>query len=152
VSAYALADKEGSRTYYLHQDDSMNSLVESSSQVLRDEFPFDNPDLVSQTKIDTCRLDQFVETHRLADRWFMIKIDTQGNELEILKHGTKTLARTEACVVEFMFLTPYRMSYNFADLVTFMDGHGFVCQGALTIARRPSQRISAVDFLFVRHL
>lgn len=150
VEHLALSDKEGEIQFFLHQDDSMNSTVEADKDLLREEFPWDNPDHLQATRVPTMTLDQYVERNGLGDRRFFIKIDTQGNELDILRHAEKTLAQTAVIVAEFMFLNPYQSSYSFMDLVSFMESHNFSCRGALTIAKRPSKKVSAVDFLFVK--
>ena len=51
---------------------------------------------------------------------FILKIDTQGNELNVLRQGQKVLECTEMCLIEFMFFSPYKTNYTFDDLVTFM--------------------------------
>lgn len=150
IEHLALSNKAGEIQFFLHQDDSMNSTVEADAQTLRDEFPWDNPDEMRSTTVPTMTLDAYVQENDLGDHRFFIKIDTQGNELDILQHAPHTLAQTEVILAEFMFLNPYQSSYNFMDLISFMDSHNFSCQGALTIAKRPSKKVSAVDFLFVK--
>ena len=79
-----------------------------------------------------------------------IKIDTQGNELNVLKHSIQTLKYTKVLLIEFMFLNPYKNDFSFFDLISFLNKHDFICKGALTIFKRPSKKISGVDFLFVK--
>ena len=150
IEHLALSDKAGQIQFFLHQDDSMNSTVEADAKTLRDEFPWDNPDHLRSTTVPTMTLDAYTAEKGLGDHSFFIKIDTQGNELDILRHGTQTLAQTQLILAEFMFLNPYQSSHTFMDLISFMDSHNFSCQGALTIAKRPSKKVSAVDFLFVK--
>jgi FkbM family methyltransferase len=147
----ALADKEDEVDYYLHQDDTMNSIVTSDERVLRDEFPWDQPEHMKSTTVKTTTLDGWLAGSDLPqDARFFLKIDTQGNELNVLKHGITALKRTEACLVEFMFFSPYEKLFSFYELVEFMEKQGFDCAGALSIQKRPSKKVSAVDFLFVR--
>lgn len=150
VQNVALADRDGEMKFYLHEDETMNSLMASDKKVLSDEFPYDNPAKMKETTVPVITLDKAVSQLGLKDATFFLKIDTQGNELNVLHHGREVLARTEICFIEYMFLSPYENNFLFQDLVGFMDAQGFNCQGALTIQKRPSKKVSAVDFLFVR--
>jgi FkbM family methyltransferase len=149
IEDIALSDQEGQTAFYMHQDNSMNSIVEAENAVLEKEFPWDNPNLMEKNIVKTTTLDNYVSNNALTQDKFFIKIDTQGNELNILKKGIDTLKRTEICLIEFMFTTPYKSDFYFYDLVKFMEENHFDCKGAVSISKRPSKKISAVDFLFV---
>ena len=150
VENLALASYRGEATYYRHQSASMNSIVECKNEVLRSEFPWDNPDFIEQEKIMATTLDLYFEGKSLESEKTFIKIDTQGNELDILRGAVRTLARTEALLLEHIFVSPYKTKYTFADVIAFLDDHSFMCHGALSIQKRPSNKISAVDFLFCK--
>lgn len=147
----ALSDQAGNEvTFYLHEDDTMNSIVEASDAVLEAEFPYDSPDKMRKATVTTDTLDNALADTFSQKPVFFLKIDTQGNELSVLQAGREVLARTEVCFIEYMFLSPYKIEFSFQDLVGFMDDQGFDCKGALSISKRPSKKVSAVDFLFVR--
>lgn len=153
IENIALSDHDGESTYFLHEDSSMNSIVETDDAILHTNFPYDDPRLMEKTAVRTMKLDQYISQRKdFVDSKFFIKIDTQGNELNILQQGISTLERTEICLVEHMFLSPYHSDYQFYDLIDFMKGMNFECQGPLTLKKRPNKKISAVDFLFTRHL
>jgi 2-oxoglutarate dehydrogenase E1 component len=63
----------------------------------------------------------------MDERSIFLKVDTQGNEIEVLKGAESVLARTVACVVEHMFYTPYQGQASFAELLAFgslnLEGH-----------------------------
>lgn len=146
----ALSDGDGELTFYVHPDDTMSSLVETDKKILKEEFPWDNPDKVRAIPVQTCTLDDYVSRNNLAGSKFFLKLDTQGNELNILRYGLKTLEQTEVCLIEFMFFTPYQSDFHFMDLLKFMDDAGFDCKGALSVSKRPSGKVSGVDFLFLK--
>ncbi len=150
IENVALSDSEGEVTFYLHQDETMNSIVESDATMLNEEFPYDNPTQMKETKVRTTTLDLAISRMNLTNPTFLLKIDTQGNELNVLSHGTEVLRRTEVCFIEYMFVSPYKNNFSFYELVGFMNAQGFDCKGALSIFKRPSKKVSAVDFLFVK--
>ena len=150
ISNFALSDKLETVEYHLHEDDSMNSLVDVDKDSLKKEFPTDNPDKLSIVKTRTQTLDNYAKENNLLDKKIFIKIDTQGNELNILKYGHEVLKVTDGVLMEFMFTTPYRTDYSFEDVIRFIDDHGFSCKAAMNVLKRPSKKISGVYFLFIK--
>lgn len=91
----------------------------------------------------------------LADTLFhrpdFIKIDTQGYELEILKGGEKTLSSAEFVLLEVSFLDIYKNCPLVADVLHFMQAHGFVLYDICTLMKRPLDgTLYQSDFLFVK--
>lgn len=150
VENIALSDSDGTATFHLHQDSSMNSIIESNIEILKSEFPWDDPELLDKNLVPTKTLDNYMKTLDMKKHSLFIKIDTQGNELNVLKHSIQTLKYTKVLLIEFMFLNPYKNDFSFFDLISFLNKHDFICKGALTIFKRPSKKISGVDFLFVK--
>jgi len=151
VRQVALAETEGTSNLFIHEDRSMNSLLEADIEVLRTKFPTYRHDSIYQRKVNTTTLDCLLkEEGALNGTELFLKLDTQGNELSILRAGSLTLGSTRACLVEFMFCTPYMQTSEFHELVDFLRDQGLRCRGALNIHRRPSHEVSGVDFLFTR--
>lgn len=152
VKQVALSDSSGVAEFHVHADRSMNSLLPADRSRLGSQFPTYSHDATKTRAITTTTLDALLADHESFNgRELLIKLDTQGTELQVLRGGTKALEHTSACLIEFMFCTPYVTSVTFHDLVSFMQLHGFGCDGALNIMRRPTHQISAVDFLFTRN-
>jgi FkbM family methyltransferase len=147
----ALTHFDGEADLFVHPDQTMNSLVEASKEVLRQEFNTYPSDQIRSQAVKAATLDSFladIDLDREAE--IFLKLDTQGNELDILRGGRMSLRRVSACLLEFMFCTPYATSYSFSELVGFMAEAGFECRGVLDVTRKRTHRISAVDFLFVK--
>jgi FkbM family methyltransferase len=151
IRQLALSNVEGTADLFIHEDRSMNSLLEADVGVLRTKFPTYRHDSIYQRKVKTKTLDSLLKEEGLLDGpELFLKLDTQGNELNILQAGKHTLRSTRACLVEFMFCTPYSQDYEFHQLIDFLHGFGLNCRAALNIIRRPSHEVSGVDFLFSR--
>lgn len=118
----------------------MNRIVKANYNILKEEFPWDNPDAMGETTVKTTTLDNYMARNQLINEKFLMKIDTQGNELNILKQGITTLRNIEICLIEHMFLSPYQSDYSFYDLLQFMDENAFDCKGALTLSKRHSKK------------
>ncbi|MEJ5340253.1 MAG: FkbM family methyltransferase [Thermogutta sp.] len=152
VICAALDEQESTVPFYIHHDRTMSSLVPAEGTILKEKFPNDAPEPVALRMVQTKTLDHIVEEIPDLHGSFFLKLDTQGNELRILRGAPHTLRRTEVILTEFMFCSPYRTDYSFRDLVDFLSDRGFECAGALSLTRRPSHEISAVDFLFKRRV
>lgn len=151
LHAVALSDHAGTADFYLHADRSMSSMVSADDSVIREKFARRTGTTIRRQSVEVRRLDDVVGP--ALSRYspgVLLKIDVQGNELHVLKGAVNTLRSTDACLVEHMFCTPYRSDYTFEDLIAFMVASGFHCAGALSLTRRPTHEVSAVDFLFVK--
>lgn len=55
----------------------------------------------------------------------LLKIDTEGYELEVLKGAEKTLQYIETLIMEISVAKRFEDSYNFEDIILFLKEHGF---------------------------
>lgn len=147
----ALSDHDGQSILHLHQARSMSSLLPSNREILDAKFPGDSHGAITERVVPVRTMDGVMEEIKdREDSSYFVKLDTQGTELDILRSARCTLSRTQGCLVEHMFCTPYATRYDFRDLIDFMDDNGLPCVGVLEVFRRPTHEISGVDFLFMR--
>ena len=83
-----------------------------------------------------------VETARLDDikpalDVDFIKVDAQGYELEIMRHGTSTIAGALVIECEVEFIPLYRDQPLFGDVQCFLRDRGFVLHKLIDVAGRP---------------
>jgi FkbM family methyltransferase len=145
-----LAATSEKKQFFIHGDSTMSSLVDVDKDELKKEFPYDDPEQLKVVEVESITLDQFAEKKGETGDRYLLKIDTQGNELNILRNGLETLKKTNLCLIEHMFYTPYKSDYDFIDLIEFMDENRFKCMGATSIARRQSHKVCSVDFMFIK--
>ena len=80
---------------------------------------------------------------------FLIKIDVDGKELDVLKGCANTLERTECAIVETVFFG--EGANHFYRVVEFMQGHGFVIYDIVEPVYRPiDMALWQVDTIFVK--
>lgn len=83
---------------------------------------------------------------------FLIKIDTEGFELEVLKGAIQTLTRTACLVVETSVARRYEGSYAFAELIAYLDTHGFALSDLLDVQSFDGDGdISYMDIAFMKN-
>jgi FkbM family methyltransferase len=147
----AVSNRCGQTSFYVHSDSTMSSTVVAAPAVLSDLFPHDDPGAIQARQASTCTLDAALAgMHLTPQDAALLKIDTQGNELQVLQGASEVLQRVASCLVEHIFSSPYEQSYHFEDLIQVCWQNGFRCRGALSLSRRTHHRVTAVDFLFIK--
>jgi FkbM family methyltransferase len=116
----ALSDAKGTATLRLTRDPGDSSLLRPNRTFLEQ---FDNPsrfDVVSTLEVPTDTLDAQLSTIGLS-RVDVLKLDTQGTELPILRGATDLLSRGVIAVdVEVEFSQLYEGQPLFADVDTYL--------------------------------
>jgi FkbM family methyltransferase len=83
--------------------------------------------------IETVRLDD-IKPALTVD---FIKVDAQGYELEIMRHGITTLSNTLVIECEVEFVPMYREQPLFGDVQCFLRDQGFMLHKLIDVAGRP---------------
>lgn len=82
---------------------------------------------------------------------YLIKIDTQGSELDILEGATKILQDTETIILEVSLFEFFKGGPQFFDCIQFMKARGFVAYDLFSLQYRLLDRaLSQVDIMFVQ--
>lgn len=103
----------------------------------------ENGAVLAQREVDVVRLDSI--TDGMAGP-FGLKIDTEGQELEVLRGAMRTLKRCEFVVAETSIKKRFEGGYRFSDMIAFMAAQGFEVHSFLSgLTRAP--RMSDVLFL-----
>jgi FkbM family methyltransferase len=81
---------------------------------------------------------------------FLMKVDVQGGELDVLAGSHRTLQRTECIVLETSLFEFYERGPQFRDIVEYMHQQGFALYDIVDIQYRPLDgAASQVDAVFV---
>jgi len=168
-----LAGKSGTRTLHVLRTPTGSSLYPPDDRFAALYSEPSYIGLVRTVSVDCVTLGGHLEQQGVPDP-LLIKLDTQGSELEIL-HGLSSgqLAAVQAIEVEAEFHAAYAGQPLFADLLAFLTGQGFELldmrtqRAYLTGGREPnhylktylgtavgtarlSAKLHAADALFVR--
>lgn len=81
---------------------------------------------VETRRVPTETLDSFYKT-RLEPRTIdLLKLDVQGHELQIMRHGTATLQKTRAILIEWNIVNDYCSDADFISVHQYLTAHQFV--------------------------
>jgi FkbM family methyltransferase len=82
---------------------------------------------------------------------YLLKIDTQGFELEVLRGSAGVLAQTEVVILEVSFFRFYTTNPIFSDLILFLVERGFELYDFLGSSTRPLDgALAQADVVFAR--
>ncbi|MDQ2976129.1 MAG: FkbM family methyltransferase [Acidobacteriota bacterium] len=137
----AAAAQSGQMTINVHPD------LVGSSLYLEEEVS--NVNGIPRTVTSTT-LDHLVDQAKLEPP-FLLKIDVQGAELDVLAGFEKYLQETEFVLLEVSFFKFFLQGPQFYDVLTYMKARGFVAYDICGLQYRPlDNALSQVDMIFVK--
>ena len=122
---YALGKVDGDGLLHVTRQPACSSLF-PPSEFMRERFPTLRSDMeqVGECLVPITRLDTWAKTAGV-NRIDLIKIDTQGGELDVLLGAGELLNECLAIEAEVMFSPLYIGQPLFSDIDTFLRQHGF---------------------------
>jgi FkbM family methyltransferase len=145
-SAYALAaagPQAGGLEIAVHR-------VPACSSVLGDRDAGGAAGSAARRVVPVVRLDDLVAEHGLAAP-FLVKVDVEGAELQVLDGARATLAQTDVVLLEVSFFQLVAGGAELADVVAWMHAAGFSAYDLYAGHRRPLDgALAQVDMAFVR--
>lgn len=82
---------------------------------------------------------------------FLLKVDVQGAELDVLRGAERMLADTEYILLEVSLFNFFQDGPDFHDVVMYMKSRGFVANDISGLQYRPlDNALSQVDIAFVK--
>ena len=98
-------------------------------------------------KVPTTTLDELIEKNNLPIPQ-LLKLDTQGSELDILQGATKLLGKTELIVTELPIIEYNRGAPNISEYLEFFKSHDYIPVDVLEV-HRGEETLIQLDILFV---
>jgi FkbM family methyltransferase len=137
----AASDSVDTIAINVHTDLSGSSIFRESEGTHVDGIPRNVP---------TVTIDGLCNDHNLKGP-FLIKIDTQGSELQVLKGSTEILKKTEVIILEAFFFRFYKGIPLFDDIILFMKEKDFLVYDIFGGITRPlDDALAQVDLVFVK--
>jgi len=140
---YAIADGQH-RTFYVTNTGMTSSLLRPNLKFVE---LFQNlaelMQVVATQELETQRLDDVAEIREYGCD--LLKLDTQGSELEILSHARQTLSRCLIVQTEVEFVPLYENQPLFGDVDQLLRASGFMFHRFLGVAGRAFKPIVSHD-------
>ncbi len=123
-----------------------NSLTTSS---LHTRTKLTEKNVIARRTVPLRTLDDVVFDHGLTPP-FVVKIDTEGHELAVIRGGHRTLAQTQLVIAEVSVARRFDDSYRFGQLTSDMYSLGFDLIEILQMQRSPDGSLRRLDAVFGR--
>ena len=139
----ALGDKEREVTFYTRSD---KPHTEGNSYYKEANY-WDIPQLVQEETVTLKKLDDLFDEEKVFD---LVKMDTQGSELDILKGGKKLITKATAVILEVAYIE-YNLGAPTSDeVIKHMNSIGF--EEIMSIGEHyEGEEISQKDLLFLNN-
>jgi FkbM family methyltransferase len=121
----AISNKEGQKKLSINKLSmtSTFSKVKKKSKYYRvKKFIVGNQKVFEKVKVK--KLDNFVKMIKIKNKIDLLKIDTEGHELEVLKSGIKTLSKVKFILIEFRLNDMY-LNYSSTKIHNFLKQNKF---------------------------
>jgi FkbM family methyltransferase len=136
----ALAETEGTAHLHLTERAGMSSLLDPNPEVAGRFYESRAFAVRATVEVPTLGLDAAAARYGFTDA-ALLKLDTQGTELAVLRSGPRTLASAGGVYVESLFQPFYRNQALFADVDAHLRAAGFTLFGlSRTLRRRANHR------------
>ena len=122
VHNFALSDRSGTAELIVGEDQSTNSIL--SPVVTNGAFEEDRPRVPVRLETLSTSVSQMVPGEPSIS---ILKVDTEGNDLAVLKGGEDLLrrGRIEAVHVEVMFLEHFKGAAGFVEIARYLQEFGY---------------------------
>jgi FkbM family methyltransferase len=144
----ALCDTDGTVPFHVTGADDSSSLLPVAPRQVS-EFPATRG--VDTLSVVTARLDDVLADRVLPDGPLLLKVDTQGTELAVLRGAPTLLERATHAVIEVSFVELYEGQDEAADITTFLVEGGWALRAVYDVKYSilTGEPIQA-DMLFVK--
>jgi len=140
----ALGAKDGICRIYLREDSQWNSLVPAINKFLENQRG-------EAVDVRVTTIDNFMANHAI-DKIDLLKIDTEGYEMEVLKGASGALERgvVRSVLLEVGFDRQQLQHTHYIDIFTYLDEHGFRFEGLYEMSFDERNNIDFANALFYR--
>ena len=138
----ALGDEVREVTFYTRSD---KPQTEGNSYYKEHNY-WDIPQLVQESKVMLKRLDDIFEDDAVFD---LIKVDTQGSELDILKGGENLVSRASAIILEVSYIEYNEGAPSQQETLDYMKEIGFTQKMSIG-EHYNGEEVVQKDLLFLR--
>lgn len=126
IHPYALSnEKKKNVKFKIYNSDTNNSFLRSNQTLVKRYAMHEKWSIVDELAINTEKVDNISLKSKDNNFGEVIKIDTQGTELKILKGAKKILSNTKFIISEVSFVHLYNNQNLFSELEIFLRKYGF---------------------------
>ena len=134
----ALLGGDNAKAVTFHSNSSGSSIYPERSDAIK-----------IQQALPMRRLDDIIKESAFSMPPYFLKLDIQGGELQCLRGGLSTLAEAEVVQLEIALLNYNEGAPGAAQVVAFMEAHGFSIFDVAGFIRPNGVNLVQIDVIFV---
>jgi FkbM family methyltransferase len=139
----ALSSKSGKFDFFCDGNTATGSLLQYKNQV-------SNVDGVDRNLVDVLRLDDYLENYPSMGSLVYMKIDTQGNDLEVIKGSLLTISLHRPVIqVEFIYVSLYEGQCSPTELISSLCGINYRLYSLNNLHVNPEGGLCYCDAIFI---
>ncbi len=144
----AIADRAGTREFYVNSDRSCNSLFPRPSSARK--YWSGKAASVARIEVDVTTIDTFCKKETIP-KIDILKLDVEGAELLALRGASEKLARKliELIYTEVMFIPHYERGVMFYELCSFLSDYGYTLFDLYNLKRAENGQLRWGNAIFV---
>jgi FkbM family methyltransferase len=110
-----------------------------------------NTDLLTSYEVKVSTIEQYIEKNEFACP-IILKVDTQGYEMNVLQGASKYLANGKiyAVIIELMTIEKYKNAALYNEIISFLDNLNFGVFDMYLAGYEPDGRLSEFDVIFIK--
>lgn len=137
----AASDRDGEAIFNVHDDWTSSSLMKESEGAYVDG---------AERKVNTRRLSNILKGSQFEPP-FLLKVDTQGNEIKVLEGCGDMLEFCEVVILETSFFPFFNEGPLFHEVVAYMKEQGFLIYDVITLHYKMlDNALAQADIVFVK--
>ena len=125
-----------------------SSLSSIKNQYIEMNRVLRNTHIIDVYKINIIKLSDFIKKNNLHQNNFFLKVDTQGNDLEVLLGLEEFINNVKFIKIELPVINLYETSYNYNDINDFMKINKFKPVYLEHLSRSKNAELVEYDVLF----
>tara|TARA_B110000008_G_C16927042_1_gene547147 strand:- start:222 stop:932 length:711 start_codon:yes stop_codon:yes gene_type:complete len=142
-----VGNKNEEKTFYItaDRDHSLSSIKKHSNEmnkILR------NTNIIEEYKINIIKLCDFIKENNFQKNNFFLKVDTQGNDLEVLMGLEEFIKNVKFIKIELPVINLYDTNYTYDDINEFMKNNRFKPLYFEHLSRNKDAELVEYDVLF----
>lgn len=117
---YLLGEKNIKTTFFKNKDS-----LGTGHSIYKELTNHYNDENIIKEEIELETLDDVLQKHNIFDTFDLIKIDTQGSEIDILKGGNKTVSNAKGIILEVSYRAYNENAPLENDVIDYMNSINF---------------------------
>ena len=153
VEPFALGNAHETAVIHVMNSPGLSSLRQPDLGAMLSLLPApDNAGMDGTETIEVRTLDELMPAHPVLSRAkrALLKTDTQGFDLEVIRGAQGFLERTAAIQIELSVLPIYENAPHYHDVIDELGRLGFDMSGMFPVTLDPALRVIEFDGVFVR--